>query len=241
MLAYLGEAFDDSDVSIDFVSEHAASLTSPSTPFVGLGPGIASSPQQRAINRILERAYFERVWIVQEIECAREVEIIIGGKSVDWRAFSISVFYVESNKKLHFGDRYHGRISTVVSYLDISTVEKPETLLQFLDDTHHCKSSDPRGKAYALLAMMPEAKEQTLMPDYFLPYRDLFILLARKTSVCSVTSKAPPASTIFPPGSPTGVLRGSLGYLVIQRPRDSTTKQLVGPPPWSTFRDTLRF
>ena len=180
VLAYLGEAFDDSDVGMDFVSEHAAFLTtSPSAPSVGLGPGITSSPQQRAIDRILERPYFERVWILQEIECATEVEIIIGGKSVDWRAFSRAVFYVDVNKKLHLGSSYHGSIPTVVFYHDISRVEKPGTLLQFLNDTRHCKSSDPRDKVYALLAMTPEAKEQTLIPNYFFPCRDLFISLAK--------------------------------------------------------------
>lgn len=69
VLAYLGEDADDSAVGMEFILKDAASIgMSQHRPSVGLGPGITSSPQQRAIDRILERPYFERVWILQEVK-----------------------------------------------------------------------------------------------------------------------------------------------------------------------------
>jgi hypothetical protein len=176
VLAYLGEAFDDSDLGMEFVSEHARSIPKPSA---GLSLGTTSSPQQRAIDRILGRPYFERVWILQEIECAREVEMILGDKTVDWKDFSSSVTYVETNKELHWGSRYRGRTPSIVFYRDSSRVERPKTLLQFLNDTRNCKSSDPRDKVFALLGMTPEAAEQALAPNYSTPTRDVFISLVK--------------------------------------------------------------
>ena len=180
VLAYIGEPSDSSVVGMEFILQDAASMKSNmNRPSTGLGPGNTSSPQQVAIDCILQRPYFERIWILQEIGVARKVDVILGDKVVDWVDLSKAVFYMETNKKLHLGSRYYGRPPTVIFYRDTSTVEKPKTLLQFLNDTRHCKASDPRDKIYAVLGMTPEADEQVLTPDYNIPTRDTFAKLTR--------------------------------------------------------------
>ena len=184
VLAYLGEASDDSDLGIDFILEDAAStFGSSGRPSVGLGPNNFSSPQQKAVDRILERPYFERIWILQEILLAREVQVILGNKTVDWRAFSRTVYHVDKNKKLFLGPKYHGKPPKVVFYRDQSTkrptliTDKPDSLLAFLKDTRHCKSSDPRDMVYALLGMSLEKDD--FLPNYDLSTRDVFISLTK--------------------------------------------------------------
>ena len=178
--AYIGEPSDSSDVGMDFVLQDAASMMNHmNRPSTGLGLGNTSSPQQVAVDSILQRPYFERVWILQEIEVARKVDVILGDKIVDWKDLSRTVFYLETNKKIHLGSRYSGRPPKVIFYRDTSTVDKPKTLLQFLSDTRHCKASDPRDKIYAVLGMTPEAGEQALTPDYNLSTRDTFAKVTR--------------------------------------------------------------
>jgi hypothetical protein len=186
VLAYLGEASDDSDLGMDFVLEDAVSIHRTGRPSVGLSPDISSSPLQKAIDRILERPYFERIWILQEIVFAKEVLIVLGDRSVDWRAFSAAVYYVNKNKQLHLGPRYRGKPPRAVFYRDESTkwsnhqksnTDKPDSLLSFLKDTRHCKSSDARDKIYALLGMTLEKND--FFPDYSVSIRDTFILLTK--------------------------------------------------------------
>lgn len=186
VIAYLGEESDESDLGMTFVSEDADAICKTNRPSVGLSPDIFSSPQQRAIDRILERPYFQRIWILQEIVFAREVQIMLGNRTVDWRAFSNTVYYINKNKQLDLGPKYHGKPPRAVFYRDESTkwsnrqksnTDKPDSLLAFLKDTRYCKSSDPRDKVYALLGMTLEKDD--FLPDYALPIRDTFISLTK--------------------------------------------------------------
>ena len=180
VLAYLGETTSDSDLGMESILEDSRwSSERPTRPPVGLGPGITSSPQQMAVDNILKRPYFERIWILQEIELARDIWIVLGDKEIDWESFSRTMFYVDMNKRLNFGPSYCSILPTVVYYRDKSTANKPETLLQFLNDTRQCKSTDPRDKVFALLNMSTERDEPTLAPDYALSPKDVFASVAR--------------------------------------------------------------
>ena len=180
VLAYLGETTSDSDLGMEFILEDSRwSSERPTRPSVGLGSGITSSPQQMAVDNILKRPYFERIWIIQEIELARDIWIVLGDKEIDWESFSRTMFYVYANKKLNFGPSYCSILPTVVCYRDKSTVNKPETLLQFLNDTRQCKSTDPRDKVFALLNMSTERDEPALAPNYALSPKEVFMSAAR--------------------------------------------------------------
>ncbi|OCK95422.1 HET-domain-containing protein [Cenococcum geophilum 1.58] len=180
VLAYLGEKTSDSDLGMEFILEDSRWPSDrPTRPSVGLGPGITSSPQQMAVDNILKRPYFERIWILQEIELARDIWIVLGDKEIDWESFSRTVFYVDTNKKLNFGSSYRSVLPTVVFYRDKSTVNKPETLLQFLNDTRQCKSTDPCDKVFALLNMSTERDEPALAPNYGLSPKEVFTSAAR--------------------------------------------------------------
>ena len=79
VISYLGEDADNSAIGMDFILDDSASMnTSENRPSVGLKSGVTSSPQQEAIDGILKRSYFERVWILQEVRCATSVEVVLG-------------------------------------------------------------------------------------------------------------------------------------------------------------------
>jgi hypothetical protein len=230
VVAYLGDESDDSDLGMDFVLEDAAVICRTDRPSVGLSADVTSSSQQRAIDRILERPYFERIWILQEIVFAKEVLIVLGNKTVDWKAFSTTVYYVNKNKQIHLGPKYHGKPPKSVFYRDESTklsnrqlsnTDKPNSLLAFLKDTRRFKSTDPRDKVYALLNMTLEKDD--FLPDYSVSERNTFISLTKSfitrdknlDVLCHVQGTRSP--TTSPLGCPTGAIRASQTFLGMRR------------------------
>jgi hypothetical protein len=186
VLAYLGEASHESEIGMDFTLQDAQNMsTGKDRPSVGLGPGKTASPQQTAIDHILSRPYFSRVWVIQEIVFARDVQILLGDRTVDWDAFSRTVDYVGTNKKVHLG--LHKMLPRILSYRERAVSflggkvhdGKPGSLLQLLGDTRICGASNERDKIYALLGMSIEKDEEGLAPDYRLTIRETFINLVK--------------------------------------------------------------
>jgi hypothetical protein len=133
VVAFLGNESEDSNLGMDFILDDSDSILQDNRPAIG--------PLQRtAIDGILERTYFQRAWIIQEILLAKEVQIVLGDKAVDWGEFSRSVFYVDAHKKLVRPGQHNSLIPAVVFWRDRMAVDKPNTLLQYLDQTRYCKS-----------------------------------------------------------------------------------------------------
>jgi hypothetical protein len=186
VIACLGEASHDAIIGMDFIVEDALLSAHADRPSIGLEPGNKSSPQQAAVDHILERSYFERVWVIQEILFAKEVQIILGDKCFDWAKFSRTVYYVNINKKiLHLG--VYEQLPRLLSYRDESkaflsgrvNIGKPNSLFLLLRDTRTCKSTDPRHKIYALLGMSEEKDEMALAPNYDLKIEEVYSNLAK--------------------------------------------------------------
>jgi len=172
VVVFLGEASDDSELVLNFIEDDLAPPAGENRPSIG-------EPLHRAVDKFLERAYFERVWIIQEILFARDVTVILGDRAAAWIDMSRSIYYVDMNRKMHRAETYRSLVPEVMFWRDHSAVDKPSSLLQFLHATRQCKSSDPRDKVYALLAMTPERDEAAIAPDYTRSPREVFLSVAR--------------------------------------------------------------
>ncbi|PMD28507.1 HET-domain-containing protein, partial [Hyaloscypha hepaticicola] len=146
VIAYLGEASHDSQVGMDFILHDLQAISA-----------AGEDRPSMAIDHILTRPYFERIWIIQEIVFARQVNIVLGDRTVDWEAFKRTAYYVDINKQVLLGgDRKPPR---VLKYKDRATsftsgkvsTSKPDALLELLRDMRMCKATDPRDKIHALL------------------------------------------------------------------------------------------
>ncbi len=175
---------------MDFILQDAQAWTTGNAhrPSVGLGPGITACPQQMAIDHIISRPYFSRIWVIQEVVevvFARDVQIILGDRDVQWDSFSRAVYHVGINKKLHL--RLHNTTPRILSYRERAgpfpngglSSWKPVSLLELLRDTRTCEASDARDKIYALFDMSVEKREQGLAPNYSLTIRETFINLVK--------------------------------------------------------------
>lgn len=110
-----------------------------------------------AINEVLSRPWFERLWIQQEIRCAnRNAIILCGWDMIAWqslgRAISCRGLFCLKHKILS------GRPLTKRAQLINSLVSdvKEFTLPEIMRDTAHCKCFDPRDRIYSVLSLLTE-------------------------------------------------------------------------------------
>ncbi|KAF4446148.1 heterokaryon incompatibility HET-6 [Fusarium albosuccineum] len=106
--------------------------------------------------QLLERRYFQRVWVIQEVIQAPIVLLPVEGMEFTAGQLTGSLL----NKKLDWS-------STGVPWLQhicTGQVKSDRTLQRLLEQTRHSKATDPRDKVFALLGFMPPT--QTLTPDY---------------------------------------------------------------------------
>ena len=87
VLIWLGE--DTGDVSLAFegiqrVSSHF--LEGGSLSMTGLWE-IINNQQSNALEHLLKRPWFMRVWVIQEVACAHQVTIVSGNELMAWAPF----------------------------------------------------------------------------------------------------------------------------------------------------------
>ena len=179
VLIYLGDECSDSAIAMDFIAADYKILTSThqSRPSIGLESGSLMSSQQRAIENMLSRPWFEGVWVLQEVHFASEVKVLCGDKSVPWEALILTATYLESTlKELRIASAI-AKFPNVIHIREKPKADESPGLLQSLHDTRHCKSTDPRDKVYALLNLVIEPSE--LFADYTRSKEDVYTWLAR--------------------------------------------------------------
>jgi Heterokaryon incompatibility protein (HET) len=78
VVVYLGGASTDSDVALGFLKTAAAE--SPTSGRVA----VIDKKSRTALQSLFQRPYFSRLWVVQEVLLARDLEIVCGQNSVSW-------------------------------------------------------------------------------------------------------------------------------------------------------------
>ncbi|EXA31269.1 hypothetical protein FOPG_18083 [Fusarium oxysporum f. sp. conglutinans race 2 54008] len=153
VIVWLGEAAASSDQALEEIRIAAAT-----------NPAISETNHQQAILTLLERPWFQRIWVLQEVAAARHVLIKCGPTEIDGYAFCSGL----SALKLSYETcpNREGLIRSV-AYLIRDAVFRPryETsrsgrfsldirpLSELVDMYHTRKATDRRDKVYALLGM----------------------------------------------------------------------------------------
>jgi hypothetical protein len=179
VLVYLGEHSTDSAMAMDFIAADYKILTSTheSRPSLGIDSGNPKSAQQQAIENILTRSWFERVWVIQEVAFPSNVEVLCGDRTVPWDALVLTVTRFETTLKESRTSNAIPKVPNIVYVREKTKIDESSGLLQKLHDTRHCKSTDPRDKIYALLEMVTEPSD--ISADYNRSKKDAYVGVAR--------------------------------------------------------------
>ncbi|KAK8080047.1 hypothetical protein PG997_007865 [Apiospora hydei] len=101
-----------------------------------------------ALDTLFRRPYFRRIWTIQEVTSARQVEVTCGSRSTDLRLLKTT-----TSLKPPWMAVFGKQIDT---FHPTGCYEGPEGLLRLFMDTRESESSDPRDKIFALLGLMKD-------------------------------------------------------------------------------------
>ncbi|KAK1756560.1 heterokaryon incompatibility protein-domain-containing protein, partial [Echria macrotheca] len=113
------------------------------------------------------RAYFSRLWIIQEIALAREAWVVCGSWRLNW-----TLFGSHNLKGLEVRNYIPSWIHHVLGG------PRDRDLKQFAElliATSGCQASDARDKVFGLLGLSREATELALVPDYSRSLREVYM------------------------------------------------------------------
>jgi Heterokaryon incompatibility protein (HET) len=113
------------------------------------------------IQSLLERPWWSRAWVFQELCLANEADIVCGEFSLPWTAFDNACFAI--GRSVHMDDlfdvAYASSMRVYYSLFRPTKSNRAETsrrlfLSQLLYETNSRSATDPRDKIYALLGLV---------------------------------------------------------------------------------------
>jgi hypothetical protein len=183
VLIWLGEARGDSDFAMTSLKELAG----------GQRATAAETLRLRGLlhDCLMDRDWWGRLWIVQEVVLAKSDPIIICGHSyISWNTFQKAIdvgslgFLLQGELRAKEGlERSDQRISLGLlreKYQNSQISDGPTlSLYTLLGLTKAFKSTDPRDKIYGCLGLLSMMEREIMKPDYQKP-RELVFLEAAK-------------------------------------------------------------
>lgn len=182
---FLGEQSEDSDLIMDYLSvfsieRHKHNPWS-SNARIDLG-----HEERHALRNLLNRPWFTRVWILQEVFMAdiEQTVMVCGDRWVDWLTVRCFKTRIEAGEKEDFRSIYDSITLPfswpyVLSLHERSSHSVHKDLGNILHSTRHFGATDPRDRFFALLNLFEDAKAEGLVADYGLTTAQAYEALAR--------------------------------------------------------------
>jgi len=200
VVVWLGPEADDSNSAIDLI--HTLSNSCKSGTDKSLGIALRQNPELLgqgvwlAVSCLLDRTYWHRLWIIQELSMGGgRAPILCGHKTVIWDDFfraiytfgkhNIDVFFacidlerkaaglrewgLNRNKIIHINDEHRQQAG----------LENPQFMC-LLDLARKSDATDQRDKVYGMLGLMEPAVSTQIDPDYNLPVEEVYVSFAQK-------------------------------------------------------------
>jgi hypothetical protein len=167
----IGETSDSSDEAL-----HAIMHCSEQTLYaMDLGLRIKD-----AVSKLYERAWFGRVWVLQEAFRSKEAVVLCGTGLVPWSIFRPFRIWVDSRPAWET-EHWHVALPSIVPpALTVGnhhsrTYTAREDLLSLLVKGSTCDATDPRDKVFAMLPILADAPAEKLHADYAKGTAQVFI------------------------------------------------------------------
>lgn len=205
VIAFLGPECDDSTYALDTL-EHAGAMVQVNFANGDVSPSVASGNEPHwadmqqpppfghrevlAIYHLIDREWFDRVWIRQEVGLGYHGAVLLcGHKQIPWQHFSRAVFTLRRKPLAHeglmgvldaaqrraFGDRL-SRVDTVALYS-----VRGFRLANLRRQIAGSRCSDARDRIYGVLGSLREVERGIgIVPDYTLTVAEVYTDAARK-------------------------------------------------------------
>ncbi|RMJ16886.1 hypothetical protein CDV36_003501 [Fusarium kuroshium] len=167
---WLGLQRDNSDLAMDFIA------TKGTQALRRRGPGfhaIWPKPAGKALNDLCERAYWRRMWIIQEIVHADNITVWCGAKSFRWHSFESLYLTLKTLEETSWFAHHPHAIRVLQSSACTMVWQRahwrhpdtpPPRLQVLIDIFRDWQCTDIRDKVFALVSMA--SRETAIIPDY---------------------------------------------------------------------------
>jgi len=119
------------------------------------------------ISKLLDRDYFRRLWIIQEIQLAKEVVLCCGESTARWDHFCNAVHFLYTNQHVEQSLIPKMKLRTVKRLTQMGFNYPISWHILNLVDGRRC--SDQRDLVYGLLGLLPASFSSLIKPRYDLP------------------------------------------------------------------------
>lgn len=143
-----------------------------------------------AVSKLLQRSWFTRLWIRQEIGLANSAILVTGHEEMPWSAFVRSLGYISIHLLTHRSLLDWGPEKTtefrgqVLAVGDIDLLSSVHDILDLIHLTRTCCCVDDRDRVYGVLGMLNTEDQSLIQVDYKKDakdiYKDLFVALFHK-------------------------------------------------------------
>ncbi|KAE8441364.1 hypothetical protein EG329_005467 [Mollisiaceae sp. DMI_Dod_QoI] len=198
VIAWLGPESEDSKLAIDFFRHvglnNSASCTTPNQALAFLRSSWFDDQTAELIaaQRLTQREYWMRLWIVQEIALGRHMIVVLCGKDrLNWAILSTAVELLIYDNSLIYR-RYESackamgvEFELLVGYHRLwqlsrfkSSYEKGKTrlhLAEVLALIRKSNQTDARDKVYGAINLLDPSVAAHIVPDYKLPIRQNYV------------------------------------------------------------------
>ncbi|KAB8223188.1 heterokaryon incompatibility protein-domain-containing protein [Aspergillus novoparasiticus] len=167
VVVWLGVEGEGSSQAYGCIQFAAAQST---TSWVGIQMSL-SKQQQDACMALLRREWFERIWVLQEVGMARDIQIMCGNERMNGFTFCTGL----ANLALDFEDCTGLKtLISSITYLIRGAIHRPRHTIdvgclsigQLVDMYHDRKASIPHDRVYGLLGLSSEPRPETLISGY---------------------------------------------------------------------------
>ncbi|KAF4948552.1 hypothetical protein FGADI_9547 [Fusarium gaditjirri] len=188
---------------------------------------LAPSPLITGISNILQRDYWHRIWIIQEVALAKEALVVVGTKTVALEVFDATftaIWYcMRSGLRRMHPEWYDFCKSLSIILYEIKSLyirhhlrqipaAQPVRLVDVLWETGaapgrpHYSATDPRDILFGLLGILTEEQALGIRVDYTKSVAEVFTVLTRAMMSSEDEDHAPFDLDFCNPGQPTGYL-----------------------------------
>lgn len=184
VVVWLGLAADDSNTAVDFIANPKANWNREGWDLISpIGQAIRmNNTIEKAVVALLERRYWRRMWIVQELCLAREILVLCGTRALAWHHLSsfVELLSRASNSRYTTAEardtrQAHGCDVIAAKDLDDSSKLSLElVILRF--GRQEC--SDVRDKIFGCLGLVDFQGKKPFAADYSLSASDLALLVS---------------------------------------------------------------
>jgi hypothetical protein len=181
VISWLGPGFGITDRLFFFMKSHHDSCTVKG----GLAEDcayLADRDLADALGYLENRPYWNRIWVIQEIVVATNLELMCGFHSVDWLVFAAfwPLLFENHFKKVKGMNRRLAPPIHSSAILPLRSWRRSNVSLAYaIELTGLSRATDGRDKIYALLGLVDKGAGQYIVVDYTLPPCTVFLVATK--------------------------------------------------------------